>query len=122
MATLLLGRERDSSGTPGSAPSAAAFYTACAGCWCGCTVCRRAGTERRKSRAPFANDCTSPRTTETQPPSPVELHDDLSHGVHRIDMTCAACSEHLGHVFEDGPGETGERFCINSTSLELDPR
>jgi peptide-methionine (R)-S-oxide reductase len=42
--------------------------------------------------------------------------------VHRIDVRYAACSEHLEHVFEDGPHETGERFWINSASLELDPR
>jgi peptide-methionine (R)-S-oxide reductase len=82
--------------------------------------CAACGTELFSSDTKFEFGTGWPSFTEPADRANVELHDDYSYGMHRIEVTCGVCGGHLGHVFADGPGETGERFCINSASLELD--
>jgi peptide-methionine (R)-S-oxide reductase len=82
--------------------------------------CAACGAELFSSQTKFDSGTGWPSFSEPADRANVELHEDRSYGMHRIEVTCSACGGHLGHVFPDGPGATGERYCINSCSLELD--
>ncbi len=88
----------------------------------GTYLCAACGAELFSSDTKFESGTGWPSFTEPANRANVELEDDYSHGMHRIEVTCATCGGHLGHVFPDGPGSTGERYCINSCSLELQER
>jgi len=62
-----------------------------------------------------------PSFWEALDPGKVNLVEDRSHGMARVEVRCATCEAHLGHVFPDGPRPTGERFCMNSASLDFIP-
>jgi peptide-methionine (R)-S-oxide reductase len=62
-----------------------------------------------------------PSFWEAIDPSRVTLLEDRSHGMVRTEVRCANCGAHLGHLFPDGPRPTGERYCMNSASLRLEP-
>ncbi len=81
--------------------------------------CANCGTQLFDSSTKFDSHCGWPSFDQAIKGS-VEYHPDSSHGMNRTEVTCAKCGGHLGHVFDDGPKETtGQRYCINSLSLDF---
>jgi len=84
--------------------------------------CRACGAELFSSEAKFDSGTGWPSFTDPANTENIELVEDLSHGMQRTEVKCKNCGGHLGHVFPDGPGKSGQRFCINSCSLKLEAK
>ena len=85
--------------------------------------CAACGNVLFDSRSKYHSGCGWPSFTEAVAPGSVELLEDRSHGMVRTEVRCARCGSHLGHLFDDGPRDAGgKRFCMNSVSLDLEPR
>ncbi len=83
----------------------------------GMFVCAGCGTELFDSGTKFDSGTGWP-SFDSAKKGAVKFVDDSSHGMHRVEVICAKCGGHLGHMFDDGPAKTtGKRFCINSCSL-----
>ena len=84
--------------------------------------CAGCGEPLFDSDRKFESGSGWPSFTTPLEPGAVDEHSDVSYGMRRTEVRCAKCDGHLGHVFPDGPGPEGLRYCMNSAALDFTPR
>ncbi|MEA2289317.1 MAG: peptide-methionine (R)-S-oxide reductase [Solirubrobacteraceae bacterium] len=83
--------------------------------------CAGCGNELFSSETKFESGTGWPSFTDPVFGEAVQTREDRSHGMLRTEVVCARCEGHLGHLFDDGPGENGQRWCMNSCALDFQP-
>jgi len=81
--------------------------------------CRCCGSELFTSESKFDSHCGWPSFDKEIKQGAIVYSEDNTMGMQRVEITCAKCDAHLGHVFPDGPTDTGQRFCVNSLSMSF---
>ena len=84
----------------------------------GTYTCGACGEPLFASESKFNSSCGWPSFDDALP-GKIEYVKDTSHGMIRTEILCANCGSHLGHVFDDGPNQTGQRYCVNSLSVDF---
>jgi len=87
----------------------------------GTYMCAACGAELFDASTKFESGSGWPSFYEPKVAEAVEVVEDRAHGMVRTEVRCRRCHSHLGHVFPDGPAPTGQRYCMNSLSLDLQP-